>query len=115
VRASLMATQLREFLSIGIEAPLRYGAGDPEVLDGILEIALEVGLVAPNAETQAAAQRLINRVLEDAMEYGNLRNGRLARLAAEADLVRASLKDDCPRPDRHTRADWALTGGDDVH
>jgi hypothetical protein len=29
-----MATQLREFLSIGIEAPLRYGAGDPEVLDG---------------------------------------------------------------------------------
>jgi uncharacterized membrane protein len=115
VRASLMATQLREFLSIAIEAPLRYGAGDPEVLDGILEIALEFGLVAPSAETHAAAHQLINRVLEDAMEYGDLRNGRLKRLLAEADLVRASLKDDCPRPDRHTRADWALTGGDDLH
>jgi uncharacterized membrane protein len=115
VRVSVMATELREFLSVAVEAPLRYGAGDPDVLDGILEIALEVGLVAPDAGTQAAAYHLIDRVLEDATEYGNLRNGRLKRLLAEADLVRASLQDDGPRPDRHERADWALTASDSAH
>src|SRR5262249_3515781 len=55
VRVSVMASELRELISVAIEAPLRYGAGDPEVLDGILEIALEVGLVAPDAATRAAA------------------------------------------------------------
>ena len=112
VRVSVMATELREFLSIAIDAPLRYGAGDPDVLDGILEIALEVGLVTPDASTRAAAYRLIDRVLEDATEYGNLRNGRLKRLLAEADLVRASLHEDAPRSDRHERLDWALSAGD---
>ena len=115
VRVSVMATELREFLSLAVEAPLRYGAGDPDVLDGILEIALEVGLVAPNASTRAAAFGLIDRVLEDATEYGNLRNGRLKRLLAEADLVRASLQEDAPRPDRHERSDWALTASDSAH
>jgi uncharacterized membrane protein len=114
VRVSMMATELREFISIAVEAPLRYGAGDPEVLDGILEIALEVGLVAPDGEGRAAAHKLINRVLEDAIEYGDLRNGRLKRLLAEADLVRSSLDDDCPRADRHARSDWALTTSDEV-
>lgn len=112
VRVSVMATELREFLSVAVEAPLRYGAGDPDVLDGILEIALEVGLVAPDATARAAAYRLIDRVLEDATEYGKLRNGRLKRLLAEADLVRASLQEDAPRPDRHERADWALSASD---
>jgi len=115
IRVSVMATQLREVVSIAVDAPLRYGAGEPEVLDGILEIALEVGLLAPSAEVQTIAHQLINRVLEDAMEYGNLRNGRLRRLLAEAELVRASLKEDCPRWDRHARADWALTPTDEAH
>jgi uncharacterized membrane protein len=112
VRVSVMAAELRELISIGIEAPLRYGAGDPEVLDGVLEIALEVGLVAPDAATRAAAYHLIDRVLQDATEYGDLRDGRLRRLLAEADLVRASLQDDSPRLERHARSDWALTPGD---
>jgi uncharacterized membrane protein len=112
VRVSVMAAELRELISIGVEAPLRYGAGDPEVLDGVLEIALEVGLVGPETAARAAAYHLIDRVLEDAMEYGNLRNGRLKRLLAEADLVRASLQDDCPRSERHARSDWALTPSD---
>ena len=115
VRVSVRATELREFLSAAIEAPLRYGAGDPDVLDGILEIALEVGLVAPDARTRAAAYHLVDRVLEDATDYGKLRNGRLKRLLAEADLVRASLQEDCPRSDRHERADWALTPNDSAH
>jgi uncharacterized membrane protein len=114
IRVSVMATQLRELISTAVEAPLRYGAGEPEVLDGILEIALEVGLLAPDAEGQTAAHQLINRVLEDAMEYGDLRNGRLKRLLAEADLVRDSLKEDCPRWDRHARSDWALTAADEA-
>jgi hypothetical protein len=54
-------------------------------------------------------------VLEDATEYGHLRNGRLKRLLAEADLVRASLQEDAPRSDRHERSDWALTASDSVH
>jgi uncharacterized membrane protein len=112
VRVSVMATQLREYLSISVEAPLRFGAGDPDVLDGILEIALEIGLIAPDAEGRATAHQLINRVLEDAMEYGDLRNGRLKRLLAEADLVRACLEDDTPRPDRHARSNWALPASD---
>ena len=113
VRASVIATQLREFISVAVEAPLRYGAGDPDVLDGILEIALEVGLVAPDAEGRAAAHQLINRVLEDSMEYGDLRNGRLKRLLVEADLVRSSLQEDGPRADRHARSDWALSANDE--
>ncbi|HEY7374460.1 MAG TPA: DUF2254 family protein [Polyangia bacterium] len=112
VRVSVMASELRELLSVAVEAPLRHGAGNPEVLDGILEIALEVGLVAPDAAARATAYHLIDRVLEDAMEYGDLRDGRLKRLLAEADLVRASLRDDCPRAERHARADWALTPSD---
>jgi uncharacterized membrane protein len=115
IRVSVMATQLRELISVAVEAPLRLGAGEPEVLDGVLEIALEVGLVAPDAEGRTAAHQLINRVLEDAMEYGDLRNGRLKRLLVEADLVRASLKEDSPRWDRHARSDWALTAADETH
>ena len=112
VRVSVMATELRELISIAVEAPLRFGAGDPEVLDGVLEIALEVGLVAPDAGARAAAHQLIDRVLEDATEYGKLGDGRLKRLLVEAELVRASLQDDCPRADRHARSDWALTPSD---
>jgi len=108
VRVSVMATELREYISMAVEAPLRYGAGDPEVLDGVLELAMEIGLSAYDAEGRAAAFRLVNRVLEDAIEYGKLRDGRLNRLLAEADLVRASLEKDQPRPDRHARADWVL-------
>jgi uncharacterized membrane protein len=108
VRVSVMATELREYISIAVESPLRHGAGDPEVLDGVLEIALEIGLVACDDDGRAAASRLVNRVLEDAMEYGNLRDGRLARLLAEAELVRASLEKDQPRRDRHARSDWVL-------
>ncbi|HMF42225.1 MAG TPA: DUF2254 family protein [Polyangia bacterium] len=114
VRVSVMAAELRELISIAVEAPLRYGAGDPEVLDGVLEIALEVGLVAPDAGARATAYQLIDRVLEDATDYGNLENGRLRRLLAEADLVRSSLLDDSPRPERHTRSDWALTASDEL-
>jgi uncharacterized membrane protein len=112
VRVSVMATQLREFLSVAVEAPLRYGAGDPEILDGVLEIALEVGLAAGDADGRAAARQLISRVLDDAIQYGHLGDGRLKRLLAEADLVRASLEGDSPRPDRHARATWALTSSD---
>lgn len=114
VRVSVMAAELRELISMAIEAPLRYGAGDPEVLDGVLEIALEVGLVAPDAAARAAAYQLIDRVLEDATDYGKLEDGRLRRLLAEADLVRSSLLDDSPRAERHTRSDWALTASDDM-
>jgi uncharacterized membrane protein len=109
VRVSVMATELREYVSAAIEAPLRYGAGDPDVLDGTLEIALEMGLIAPHAEGRAVAHQIIARVLEDASDYGKLHDGRLKRLLAEAELVRASIEQDVPRAERHLRHDWALT------
>ena len=108
LRASVMAPGLREYASAAIEAPLRYGAGDPDVLDGTLEIALELGLVAPDAEGRAVAEQIIARVLGDADEYGKLHDGRLQRLLAEAELVRASIEREVPRPERHLRQDWGL-------
>jgi uncharacterized membrane protein len=113
VRVSLLGTELRELVSVAVEAPLRLGAGDPEVLDGILEIALELGLVEESAQARAIAEQLISRVLADAGQYGDLRDGRLQRLLAEVALVRASLERDVPRLDRHLRSDWALTLSDE--
>jgi uncharacterized membrane protein len=109
VRISLMGTELRELVSAAIEAPLRLGAGDPEVLDGVLEIAFELGLVEESPEARTVARQLIARVLEDAGQYGHLADGRLERLLGEVALVRASLDRDAPRLDRHSRSDWALT------
>jgi uncharacterized membrane protein len=113
VRVSLLGTELRELVSVAVEAPLRLGAGDPEVLDGVLEIALELGLVEESAGARAVAEQLIARVLADAGQYGNLRDGRLQRLLGEVALVRASLERDVFRLDRHLRSDWALTLSDE--
>ena len=109
VRVYEKAAELCELISVAVDSPLRLGAGDPEVLDGVLEIALEVGLIARGAEGRAATQALIARVLDDAIVFGRLDPGRMARLQAEADLVRASLEQDTPRSERHVRSVWALT------
>lgn len=108
VRVSVMSSELGEFLSVAADGPLRSGAADPEVLDGVLEIALEVGLIARDAQGQAAVAALIARVLADARDYGRLDPGRLQRLDAEAELVRAALEQDLPRTERHARSTWAL-------
>jgi uncharacterized membrane protein len=108
VRVSVLATQLREHVSLAVDAPLRHGAGEPEVLDGVLEIALEIGLIARDPEGLDVAYDLIARVLDDSTGYGDLDAGRREHLHYEADLVRAALENDAPRPERHARADWAL-------
>nr|PZN24355.1 MAG: hypothetical protein DIU78_12285 [Pseudomonadota bacterium] len=115
VRVSVMATELREFISVAVDSPLRSGASDPELLRAVLEIALEVGLVAQSvhgAKGRAATEALIARVLEDATVYGHLDRGRLSWLVAEAELVRASLEHDVPRSQRHVRSIWALTASE---
>jgi uncharacterized membrane protein len=108
VRVSVIARQLREHVSLAVDAPLRHGAGEPEVLDSVLEIALEVGLLARDIEGVHVAHDLIERVLDDSITYGDLDDGRREHLHREADLVRAALENDAPRPERHARADWAL-------
>jgi len=113
VRVSLLGIELRELVSVAVEAPLRLGAGDPEFLDAVLEIALELGLVEESAQARTVAEQLIARVLADAGQYGDLRDGRLQWLLGEVALVRASLERDVPRLDRHLRADAALTLSDD--
>src|SRR5690606_30786601 len=115
VRVSVMATELREFISVAVDSPLRSGASDPELLRAVLEIALAVGLVAQSvhgAKGRAATEALIARVLEDATVYGHLDRGRLSWLVAEAELVRASLEHDVPRSQRHVRSIWALTASE---
>jgi uncharacterized membrane protein len=113
VRVSLISPALREFVSVGIESPLRCGAGDPEILDGVLEIALELGLAAAHPEGRVVAHQLIARVLEDANHYGNLRDGRYQRLLAEAGLVKASLDHDGVRDEHYARYDWAVRSAPD--
>ncbi|NUO48952.1 MAG: DUF2254 domain-containing protein [Polyangiaceae bacterium] len=114
VRVSVNSADLREFISVGIEAPLRMGAGEPEVLDAVLEIAQEVGLLARERETRDLAHALVERVVQDATEYGHLDRSRRARLLAQADLVNETLARDAPRLDRHARAVWALMRKDEV-
>lgn len=107
-RVSVMATDLREYVSLAIDAPLRHGASDLEVLDAVLEIALEMGLVAPDPERRAVAHELVTKVLSDATRYGNLDDAKLAHLHGEAAIVRASLERNAPRAERLARAHWAL-------
>lgn len=114
VRVSVNSADLREFISVGVEAPLRIGAGEPEVLDAVLEIAQEVGLLARDAETRDLAHALVERVVQDATEYGHLDRSRRARLLAEAELVHQTLHRDAPRLDRHSRATWALMREEEV-
>jgi uncharacterized membrane protein len=114
VRVSVRALRFREYLSLAVDGPLRCGAHDPETLEGILEIALEVGLVAREAEDRAAGVALLDRVIDDAAQYGGLDRSRLQRLRAEADLVRAALEMNGPRPERFARSEWALAMSDSV-
>ncbi|MGH8624769.1 MAG: DUF2254 domain-containing protein [Gammaproteobacteria bacterium] len=89
VRVSVVATQLREFVSVAVDAPLRYGAGEPEVLEGVLELALEVGLVARDVESRLAMGQLVARVIDSAVRHGDSERGRFQRLCAESGLARA--------------------------
>ncbi len=114
VRVSVNCAGLREFISVGVETPLRLGAGEPEVLDAILEIAQEVGLLATDRESRELAEALVDRVVDDAAEYGHLDRARAARLHAQAALVRQILKRDAPRLDRHARPVWALMRKDEI-
>ncbi|WP_236518084.1 DUF2254 domain-containing protein [Sandaracinus amylolyticus] len=107
-RVSVMATDLREYVSLAIDAPLRHGANDLEVLDAVLEIALEMGLVAPDAEGRAVAHELVAKVMSDATRFGDLDDAKLAHLRNEAAIVRASIERNAPRAERLARAHWAL-------
>ncbi len=85
VRVSVMATSLREWLSLAVEGPLHYGAGEPEVLEGVLEIALVVAHVARQPEDRAAAHALLARVLQDVAALRHLERERLRQLRADAE------------------------------
>lgn len=89
VRASFMRTPLREYLRLAVDGPMRYSAGEPDVLKAVLEVALEVGLAARDPEDRAAVRELVDRVLEDATEQCD--RGSLRTLCAEADAIRADL------------------------
>ena len=91
VRVSVMATHLRDLLSIAVSGPLRYGAKDPEVLEGLLEIVLEAGWLAVHPEDRLAARNLLERI-EDLAENSELDPERLERLRADAEPVRRSLE-----------------------
>jgi uncharacterized membrane protein len=89
VRLSLMGTPLREYLRLAVDGPLRYSGGEPDVLEAVLEVALEVGRASHTPEDCAAVRELVDRVIEDATKRCD--RGSLRTLCAEADALRADL------------------------
>ena len=91
VRVSVVATHLRDLLSIAVSGPLRYGADDPDVIEGLLEIVLEAGWIARDPEDRRVARNLLERI--DALaESSKLDPERLERLRSDAKPVRQSLE-----------------------
>lgn len=111
VRVSVMGLELRELVSLGLDMPLRHGARYVDVLEGVLEIAVEVGLAAVEPEGRRAALELVNRVLDHALRYGDLDPTRIGYVRAQAELARASILNHAPRLYATVRADWVLTNG----
>jgi len=91
VRVSVKATHLRELLAVAVGGPLHYGADHPEVLEGLLEIVLEVARVARNSEDRVAADTLRDRI-EALAENGELDPGHLERFRAESEAMRRSTE-----------------------
>jgi len=91
VRVSVTSTHLRELLAVAVSGPLHYGAEHPDVLEGLLEIVLEVGWVARDPEDRAAARTLLDRI-ENLAEQSDLDPERLERLRSESAPVRRSLE-----------------------
>jgi len=91
VRVSVTSTHLRELLAVAVSGPLHYGAEHPDVLEGLLEIVLEVGWVARDPEDRAAARTLLDRI-ENLAEQCDLDPERLERLRSESAPVRRSLE-----------------------
>jgi uncharacterized membrane protein len=90
VRVSVRATRLRDLLSTAVNAPLHYGATDPDVLEGLLEIVLEAGWIARDPEDRAVARTLLERV-DHLAEESDMDPGRLEQIRADAIPVRQSL------------------------
>jgi uncharacterized membrane protein len=84
VRVSVMTAHLRELLSVAVGGPLYYGAGHPDVLEGLLEIVRAVLRVARQPKDYAAAGVLLERI-ERLVEDSDLDPERLERLRAEAE------------------------------
>jgi uncharacterized membrane protein len=89
-RVSVTATHLRDLLSIAVNSPLHYGATDPDVLEGLIEIVLEAGWIARDPEDRAVARTLLERI-DQMAEESEMEPGRLDRIRAEALPVRRAL------------------------
>jgi uncharacterized membrane protein len=89
-RVSVKAIHLRDLLSIAVNSPLHYGATDPDVLEGLIQIVLEAGWIARDPEDRAVARSLLDRI-DQMAENSDMDSGRLDRLRAEAIPVRRSL------------------------
>ncbi|HKQ71058.1 MAG TPA: DUF2254 family protein [Polyangiaceae bacterium] len=99
VRVSVMAPRLRELLDTAVRGPLYYGADHPDVLEGLLELVLEVGWVARDAEDRDATRALLEKI-DGLAEECELDPDRLERLRADAAPVRRALASSGP-PHQH--------------
>jgi uncharacterized membrane protein len=67
VRVAIARPSFEEWLRLALDGPRRYGAGDPDVLDAVLDIAAAVSRVPSRRES---ARGLVARVLEEASSSG---------------------------------------------
>jgi uncharacterized membrane protein len=89
-RVSVAATHLRDLLSVAVNAPLHYGASDPDVLEGLIDIVLEAGWIARDPEDRAVARTLLERI-DQMAQNSEMDPVRLERVRAESIPVRRSL------------------------
>jgi uncharacterized membrane protein len=95
VRVSISGTRLRDLLSLSVVGPLYYGSRHPDVIEGLLAIAHEVGWIARDPEDREAARKCIERI-DRLADESEIDPDRLARLRAEAMPVRRGLAEDQP-------------------
>ncbi len=94
VRVVLRRPELADLVDLGIAQPRRYGAADPQVLERILQVLLDLSRrVAPHQRTIVAEQLQRAR---DTVEAQDFDDAERAGLAALARRVEAQLGDSRP-------------------
>jgi uncharacterized membrane protein len=97
LRVSVMAVKLRELLSIAVDGPLRR-SNDPDVVEAMLEIGVEVAMVATDEEDRAAVRLFLDRMLSAAARHADLPRPCFERLRAQASQMRQTLRNGYPGP-----------------
>jgi uncharacterized membrane protein len=97
-RVQVAAVRLRELLSITVDGPLR-DSDDPDVIEALLEIGIELATVAAQEDDRATVRQFLDRVLDDAARHADVPRANLQRFRRQADQVRLWLQSGPPGPE----------------